>query len=674
MVASSSLDSMSKILAKATFRPHDGRSETGGGSELRYLGAVIAAFATVAAVAGFFLLRYPLEGFRYPVGWDAPWYVWRAKAVAFDGLARIGTVRAANPLALSMLMKATGQNAFTIVSVAAPLYAGIAGLAVAAMVRSAFGTRLVWLPVIGMLTWVGFGGTGLLNGYIDQTLNVSLVLASFAAAISFIARGRGALSATVLLMAAGLAEWPFYGFAVLILCGGLLLFVLSPGRSFRASMSVIKPLAGAVLASGAFTVLTLVGIPAIGRLDLRAARGPESLGTGRRLSPKPAMRQLLRRRFLESIGHGTRYLGLALAALGGLAGARVATPLDRREARRFFLCLMLAWVLLTGSAAMAQVLGVPVAGARLLLYLFAVPILIGVLVWATARFVRGRTRAPVGGVVAGLLVAGAVGVLMMVTWRGDHRRSWVEPQAVAQLAAAGDYLDRFAPDRGVVFSFQKMGGTTIVRWKNTVRAGLPPGVVPRLRGWSIGSAVNHVGSLPPSGQQRAGPVIVVIEAYNQAGFEEAHQAFPESFVSPGVLALNGPIAPNVIAPLPPAMATTRGASLLWIASVAAVILLVAGGGWAVALLPADPVVRAGLSPALGLGVAVLAALIWDRLSLGLHGWWGIGPLVLAAASGWALAWIRPTRSQGAGAGARPGSPTGDGPPASLPRSDRSVAP
>jgi len=330
---------------------------------------------------------------------------------------------------------------------------------------------------------------------------------------------------------------------------------------------------------------------------------------------------------------------------------------------------MVAWALLTAAAAVAQILGAPVAGARLLLYLFAVPILIAALLWVAARFVRGSLRAPIGGVIAVLLVLGTVGALMARVWHGDQRRTWVESKAVAQLAAAGDYLARFAPGRGVVFSFRKGGGTTIVRWKNTVRAGLPPGVVPRVRGWALGSPIDQLNALSPGGGTgsgstggASGPIIVVIEAYNRPGFEDAHLAYPDSFVSPGVLALNGPIAPTVIPEKRAASANTHGANLLWLAALAAAILLAVGGGWSIVLLPTDPVVRAALAPALGLGASVLAALVWDRLALGLHGWRGVGPLVIAACAGWGVAWLRMIRLRRVPDGQVPRGPVGDGAP------------
>ena len=614
--------------------------------------AVLMVFVAVAVVAGFFLLRYPLHRIRYPMGWDAAWYAWRAKAVGFDGLARLGVVRAANPLALSMLMRATGQNAFTVVAIAGPLYAGIAGVAVGAMIRSALAVRPLWLPAIAMLTWVGFGGTGLLNGYLDQTLNVSLVLAGFAVAVAFLAAGRGAIAAALLLMVAGLAEWPFYTFAVVVLCGGLLLFVLSSRRGVRASLSLTRPLFAAALASGVFTALTLVGIPSIGNLDLKAARGPESLGVGKRLSPRPNLRRLLRERFLQSVEQPRRYAGLALAALGGLAVIRTQGAAERREARRFLLALMVSWMVLTAAAGVAQLLGAPVAGARLLLYLFAVPILVAVLVWAGARFARRRLRPGPGAAVATVLVLAVVVALATMTWRGDQRRTWLSLRTVAQLSAAGKYLTTVAPSRGVVFSFGETGGTTRVRWRNTVKAGLPPSVVPRIRGFEVGPVADHRGSaawcrttgascggvrLPP--EAAGGPVVMVLDVYNHAAFDQAHQGYPESFVAPGVLALNGPTSPSVIAQPVPVTARTGWIHLLWVVSLSVVILLIAGGGWAIVLLPPDPVVRAALAPALGLGMALLAALVWDRLSLGLGGWWGIGPLGLVATGGWFLAWF-----------------------------------
>jgi hypothetical protein len=70
------------------------------------------------------------------------------------------------------------------------------------------------------------------------------------------------------------------------------------------------------------------------------------------------------------------------------------------------------------------------------------------------------------------------------------------------------------------------------------------------------------------------------------------------------------------------------------------LLLVAGGGWAIALLPSDPIVRVGLAPGLGAAAVSLIALVWDRIGLGFGTHSGVGPLLLAGLLGWGLAGAR----------------------------------
>jgi hypothetical protein len=66
----------------------------------------------------------------------------------------------------------------------------------------------------------------------------------------------------------------------------------------------------------------------------------------------------------------------------------------------------------------------------------------------------------------------------------------------------------------------------------------------------------------------------------------------------------------------PPKGNLRACSLLWIPAAVIVLLIVAGAGWAVALLPPDPVLRVALAPAFGAGMLTLLALGWDRVGLG----------------------------------------------------------
>jgi hypothetical protein len=92
-----------------------------------------------------------------------------------------------------------------------------------------------------------------------------------------------------------------------------------------------------------------------------------------------------------------------------------------------------------------------------------------------------------------------------------------------------------------------------------------------------------------------------------------------------------------------------------------VVLFAAGFGWSLALLPADPILRTTLAPALGAGMTTLAALAWAVARLPFSSPWTAGPLVLTGLAGWALAVVmgssrpspRPSRSEKPVTGDRP---------------------
>ena len=313
------------------------------------------------------------RGFRYPIGWDAPFYVWRANAVGVDGLARLGTVRSGSPLLLGVLMQATRQNALTLVAVVPAVLAGLAGLGAAVMVRASLEIEARWVPVIGILAWAAFVDIGILQGHLDNALNVALVLCGLAAALALVRAGRGAVAVGMLLAAAGIAEWPFYVFAVAVLAAGVALFVWVSAREGESPRDAgfLPGLAFGVGGSALVTGLTFLGIPAVG-------------GVGAGIAD-PATRALLRQRFFERLHDTVRYWAFPLGVAGGVIAVRHPVSGAANAARRLFLCLMVAWTALTLVAGIAQWLGAPVAGGRLTSYFFVPPILTGVLVWWLAR-------------------------------------------------------------------------------------------------------------------------------------------------------------------------------------------------------------------------------------------------------------------------------------------------
>src|SRR5438132_13567567 len=240
-----------------------------GASWQPWLAEVIACLAVFAALGAFFLYRYPRQHLPYPVGWDSPYYVWRANSVAARGLEGIGAIRAASPLLLAMLVRATGQNALTMVAVLPAVLVGIVGLGAAVMVRTAFGVKARWVPFIAVMTWLAFGRIGMVGSHLDNVLNSAFVVSAFGAAVvligarrpSAIVRGVGV---AVLLMAAALAEWPFYLIALAILGLALALFVWLPfgdgEREWPERFREAFPIAGGAAASVAFTGLTFLTI------------------------------------------------------------------------------------------------------------------------------------------------------------------------------------------------------------------------------------------------------------------------------------------------------------------------------------------------------------------------------------------------------------------------------
>ncbi len=476
-----------------------------------------------------FLVSYVRRGFDYPIGWDSPFYVWRANAVGVDGLARLGTVRSGSPLLLAVLMQATHQNALTLVAVVPAVLAGVVGLGAAVMVRSSLEIEARWVPVIGILAWAAFVDIGIMQGHLDNALNVALVMCGLAAAVALVRGGRGAVAAGLLLAAAGVAEWPFFVFGAAILVGGLVLFAIVAARAdvgFDAVRAPLWRLGIAVLASGVITGLTFLGIPSVG-------------GVGAGIAD-PATRALLKQRFIERLHDTVRYWAFPLALAGGLVAAREPVSKPARAARTLFLCVMVSWTVMTVVAGLAQWAGAPVAGGRLTSYFFVAPILTGVLVWWLARWAADRIRPRVGATVAGLTAATiavvAVAGFGFASWdRTRPWHPWMEPEAVAQLAAAGRYLQANAPGSAFVVTLGQSAGVsddTIGRWWNVVQASLP----------AQEARVARQAVAPPAdvAAGAGSPIVVVIQRYNKDSYPAASTLPGARHVAAGVVVVHAP--------------------------------------------------------------------------------------------------------------------------------------
>lgn len=568
--------------------------------------APLAAVGAFSVVAALFLLPYVANELAYPLGWDSPFYVWRTAAVGVDGLDRIGGIRPATPLLFHGLGALTGTGPFTIAAAGSAVLAAVAGLSAAGLLRAAFGIGPGWVPVVALVTWLGFGHPGMVREQPDNVLNAALVLGAYAAAVHLVRTGRGWWAVSLMLSGAGLAHWPFF---VLALGTTTIAASAFAGRRLidrdeEDGRRARKLLGAAVVAAGA------VGAAAVWR--------PAAAWTAPRLG---RLSDVLLDRFRRRVGDAHRLPILPLAGLGIAAASR------RRDlpGRRLFLHLMLAWIGLTALGVALQAAGVPTAGLRLLNHLFPLTLLTAALLcWLGAN--AGRAAGAVASVVV-LLGFGALAIPFQL-----QGKVWYEPQAVQQAASAGAWLLAH-PGTEAVVTIPGRDPLTTERRRNTVRAAMPPRAVP------------HVGFRSASmaeGPDALGRTVIALRAYDAAGYE----AFIDSAaveVAEGVSVL----APGAASGPPPPVAIpasdTRPSTLAWIVAAATLALFGAGLGWSRALLPGDPLLIWTLAPAIACALTSVIGVAWAAVGLPLDGAAGAGPLALTAMTG-AAAGLRRVRT------------------------------
>jgi len=649
-----SVDQRPRSGATAPGRPRT-HAESGGGWG-SWLVALVACALTVVALGVVLLHPYVTNHFRYPLGWDSMLYVWRARAIPVDGIARVGAVRAGFPLLTASLGPVTGQNAFTLVAILPPILAGVAGLAAAAMVRATFRVSAWWVPVIGVVTWTAFGTNEIPLHHFDNLLNAAAVLAGFAAALAFTSRGQGLIAAAILFMAAGLAHWPFFLVAMAIFVAGVAVAAWWEGGAIRlGALGHGEPLRLLSTAAGstAFVGITLLALPATGWLGARPG----------------ALSGLLKERIVARLDDPQRFLAVPLAVAGAYAVGRHPLPDTHPGARRLFLSLAGVWAATTLLAVVAQILGAPTAGARVLSFFFPLTILAGVLLWWVWEWAAGAAGMRVAAAaLTGVVVVGSVS-LFWSSWSTRH--PWVEADAVQQAAAAGRYVATSAPGRDVVYLIDTKSRsdlTTIGRWWLVIKASLPPTQVARAHRY-VGTPDDYLArvpsvplgeGLPPGetdrpdpavwgGNGRPDPVAIVLERYNAPGFTSAAAA-GGTVVAPGVLVLRGPAARATDPAGPVPAGELGGRTLLWSSLVVVAALFLVGLGWAIGLLPGDPLIRLPLAPAMGAATASLVGLGWAAVGLSFAGWRAALPLAVAAVAGWGVAvWRAVDGRRGGGA-------------------------
>jgi hypothetical protein len=558
--------------------------------------------ALALVLLGWFLWPFVAHGERFPLGPDAPVYLWWARLAGEEGLSAVGH-RPGVP-ALSLVLQGALGRSVVEVTAALEVALGVSvGLAASALVRSRT-SRTGWL-LAGLLA--GTFAVHLAAGYLANLL----MAAAFLAAAAALATGtrRGAWVAAGLLAAGGLAHPLFF------LLGGAIL-LLAAALAWRDDRAEAFRMGAAALGGGA--------VLGIGLLALLAGPAPPDVDTSRdgflrRAGLSAELRGAYLDRFVHRWARYVQWASVPLAA-AGLTGAA-----------GFVGRFLWAW-------AVALVTGVAVGLAtgwfpadRFVTFGFVVPILaalglVRVLGWL------GRRRA------LGVAVAGALTLAMLagafIAW--NRQEPFLSEDEVHAATGANSLIARIDDGVPLVFLVNETDATVTflaTRAGNVIRAAMPPD---RIRDVVIVVPSNRSGGVERESLER-------LTAADRRESEAASGRDAETFVLSPFDEVDTPDGANVIrpgdmpeaGPIEPLEPSSSGAIAL--SSLLVLVLLsVAGYGWARVVIP-DATSAVAMSPAIGASALVLVAIALERTGLPIHGAGAWAVSTLAGGCGY-VAW------------------------------------
>lgn len=527
------------------------------------MGRRLAALAGLAAgLLGFFLLRYPIVGFRLPMGPDAPVYVWWANLAQREGLS-VANWRPGAPALTLTLGGVLGRSQSEIVAGLGGALAAALGLAVVAMVRRG-STQPPWVTLTaGMLA--GTWAVHLAGGYFG---NLALAL-TFVAALALLAgSGPWTTTAAALLIGAGGLAHPMFALV------GVLVLVL--GAAFVRDGERGRLLA----AAGGGAALTGAGLLTL----LWGARPLAADTSADAFLRRAGFADELRSEFLERFrAHWGRYVPWLSLPLAWYGRGGSDTPLRP---------VLGAWtVVALGGLALSLAFPV-IPGVRLVAFAFAIPILAAL---GLARLADGIARRWVAIAVVCLALVVLVGAS---AWTWSRERPYASPELAGQVAAAVEGLDD--PDTIVVVVNEpdpERAPFRVTNWGNVIRAALPADTVRR--------TFLYVGE---ADRLRAGEPTLsgdpITDALSRTYLADLQAAGVDAATA-AVVVLDDLGASDAAAPLDsPWTAVAAGVSIL-------LLLGAVGYGWARAVVT-DAADAVAVAPAFGAAVLMLAGMALDR--------------------------------------------------------------
>lgn len=645
---------------------HRGRAAAAG-----WMGAAAGVGAVFVGTFLLYFLVYRVRHFSLPLGWDTPWYVWRADYVGHVGIGILDTaVRPGHALLSATLTSLTGIPSIRMEVVLPYVLVGMLALAVGAVAAVGTGRQEWWRwAAVAAVSGVTIGTTRLVGENVSNLMNLLFVVVAFLLLIRFAAPDReesgwpGFVGAVVLLAAAALSHWLFMPVVALFMAAWWLLSLPSSIRARRAGTPLLRTEAGALLAAGGIggaATVTLI-YPVLG-----------SSFTTREIGE-------LHSRYLpklrEDLNGMAAWAVAAPTALGGYLVARPAAP-DRSDVpeRGAFLRMLGGWtaVCLLGMLVAAITLALPPHRFLGLLVALPMAVALGALVWTAGRWVARHGGRPAG-IAAAVLIVAALSIPTVRWWfgpadvRGDvvlnepalGPEQWFQQDAYQEARSIDAYVAQLPAGRRVVVGVGPLGSSgpiSISLKERTVRAGLAPEhqsrvwVVPGEPADLLAGRFTRVPGEPANSHNRpffdlaapalrSGAAIVVPRALGVQEFRRAVRQDHARVIAPGVALLRGPAPASPLGAPPPlhVVPTTEVGVVeaIWLVA----LLGVAGLGWALWFLgtTARPLVVLSVAPAAGAAVLVLVALAATELGLHAAEAPGVATTVVVAAAGFALA-------------------------------------
>ncbi|MCA1727136.1 MAG: hypothetical protein LC722_05650 [Actinobacteria bacterium] len=605
--------------------------------------------AAPAVVAGallvFFLTPLLAHAWEYPVGPDAPYYLWSTRLAGEAGLS-VTDFRPGLHALMLLVSGGTGLSLLQLMGALTVALAVSAGLAAAVLSERGLGRDPLRSAAIGIAA--GAFTARLASGYLANLLFAVLFLAAIAVVVG--RRERIVLGA-LLLGAAGLAHGLFMVVGAGVLGGGAVLRLLTAREDRGLARQDLARLGGAALGGAAIAGAGFV-LASLGRPPSQDERIHSRDALLKRADLGSMVSDAYRARWREAVDAFRLPVTLPLAAVGG-----AALRAGRTGVNALFGSIVASWATITVAGVVIGLWTARIPAGRVLNFALVLPILGAVAAVAAGRWVaarNGRLGVAVGTVLFLGLVAGP-----FLAWTSSHPfMSRYDLEAGTAAARSADNLPAGTPLVYVIDHRGPHPGWELARFVNLIRVALPADRSQDLHVF-VGEPQDYFAGHPGLNGDpehdgiardafaRVRPVLsephaaYVLRTFNQRGWDgEAGVpvgALVRQLASPTPEAFPvGEVAPST-AGLHPAFVPILAVALLG-------ALALAGAGWVAWLGSGLDAQALALAPAAGAASLVLFGLLFDVAGLRLRSFGGLA--AAAALVGSAAAWHATRRRAG----------------------------